>query len=338
MLEHLLGQIYDSTPNPDAVVRIGHARFTILTSSVIRLEFSPTDDFDDTPTVNIIHRKTKTVPTFTVTRDPIRPLVLTIVTDTLELRYDGSNSLSSFTPESLSIQLKRYPYTTWRPGSTPKGNLHGTIRTLDRVGESVDLTCMVPRDTLTYYAHCEEGLLSKDGWTLIDDSLRPRFDTETDPSIVYKAEHTRHSDPEWPWMKGPPSVNIDSATSGRPLVYIDYYFFGHGRQYTEAMQDYITLAGPIPLLPRYVLGPGFSRWYAWGQEEEYNIIQDGFAAHGIPLDGLSVDMDWHPSYPHGLPNPFNIQVEGWTGYTPYPPLFPDFNAFFCAYETTRYFC
>lgn len=36
----------------------------------------------------------------------------------------------------------------------------------------------------------------------------------------------------------------------------------------------------------------------------------GFAAHGIPLDSLSVDMDWHHTYPHGLQNPHGVQIEG----------------------------
>lgn len=48
------------------------------------------------------------------------------------------------------------------------------------------------------------------------------------------------------------------ALQGKPLVYQDLYMFGHGRNYRQAMRDYVALAGPIPLLPRYVLGPGES--------------------------------------------------------------------------------
>lgn len=63
---------------------------------------------------------------------------------------------------------------------------------------------------MTYYAHCEEGLASTDGWVIVDDSLRPRFDTRTDPAEVKKSPDTRHSDPEWPWVRGAPQANVDA--------------------------------------------------------------------------------------------------------------------------------
>ena len=87
-----------------------------------------------------------------------------------------------------------------------------------------------------------------------------------------------------------------SALAGKsPLSHLhqDLYFFGHGLDFPAALRDYVSLAGPIPLLPRYALGPGFSRWYAWNEHEEMqHIIADGFASHGVPLDQLSIDMDW----------------------------------------------
>ena len=55
------------------------------------------------------------------------------------------------------------------------------------------------------------------------------------------------------------------------------------------------------------------RWYAWNEYEELSILQDGFTSHGVPLDQLSIDMDWHPAYPRGLDNPYNVNIEGWTG-------------------------
>ena len=47
----------------------------------------------------------------------------------------------------------------------------------------------------------------------------------------------------------------------------------------------------------------------------------------MPLDQLSIDMDWHPSYPRGLPNVLGVNVEGWTGYSVYPKIFPALGAF-----------
>lgn len=50
----------------------------------------------------------------------------------------------------------------------------------------------------------------------------------------------------------------------------------------------------------------------------------------VPVSCLThspLPQDWHPSYPRGLPNAFGVAVEGWTGYTVYPYLFPELGAF-----------
>ena len=65
----------------------------------------------------------------------------------------------------------------WTPGTTQKGNLKGTDRTLDGFEGNHNI-----------YSHqdmkLEDGLLSTDGWTLIDDSKNFLFD-----------------DSEWPWVE-----------------------------------------------------------------------------------------------------------------------------------------
>jgi alpha-glucosidase (family GH31 glycosyl hydrolase) len=43
-------------------------------------------------------------------------------------------------------------------------------------------------------------------------------------------------------------------------------------------------------MPRYALGPQFSRWYAYGEIDSLVNVQAGFAAHGIPLDVYVIDM------------------------------------------------
>ena len=284
------------------VVRAGaHARFTVLAEALVRLEWSADGAFDDTQTVNIIHRAPEPAPAFFRSGGGGDggggdggggggELVLS--TRLLELRYDAASDAASaaagavgFSPAALSVRLKSFPFTTWRPGAPAAGNLHGTVRTLDRVGEALDLTCLVPRDYMTYYAHCEEGLASRDGWVVVDDSLRPRFEAPGSTSA-------RKPDADWDWPGAAPAANVAAALEGRQGPYQDLYFFGHGRNFSGALADYVRVAGAIPLLPRYALGPGFSRWYAWNQAEEQALVQEGFNAHGLPLDGLSVDMDW----------------------------------------------
>lgn len=61
---------------------------------------------------------------------------------------------------------------------------HGTIRTLDDRVKSLDLTCLQP--SWVNDSHCEEGLVSRDGWALIEDGPRPRLDSS-----------------QWQWSTGP---------------------------------------------------------------------------------------------------------------------------------------
>ena len=124
-----------------------HARFTVLAPAVIRMEYASDSKFDDRATVNILNRLTP-VPAFTVARDGDG---VTITTSALKLVYTGAEGV--FSADNLSVELLVYPFSMWVPGTSAAGNLHGTIRTLDRVGEAVDLTCVVPRDAMTYYAH-----------------------------------------------------------------------------------------------------------------------------------------------------------------------------------------
>lgn len=300
---------YNPVADPKAIVIAGRARFTVLTDALIRLEYADDETFDDSATLMSLNRRLP-VPSFTHTKTGAGKH--TITTGSLELHYDES---LGFTADGLSISLKRHPYSTWRPGAAGRDNLHGTIRTLDRVAESVDLTCLPPQTDMQYYAHCEEGLVSTAGWVLVDDSLRPRINTDS-PEVQ-----------GWPWPTAPPAQNLAGMRTGL-MPYKDWVFFGHGRNYTSALGDYVRIAGRIPLMPRGSLGTGFSRWYAWNQVEETAIMQAGFASHGVPLDLVSIDMDFHPTFPHGgIRSPSGDHVEGWTGYSIYDPLYPSMEGF-----------
>lgn len=68
---------------------------------------------------------------------------------------------AGFNSANLRVRLLVTPHTTWVPGAAPTGNLHGTIRTLDRVGSAVTLACAPVVDAMTYMtvrgACAEEG-------------------------------------------------------------------------------------------------------------------------------------------------------------------------------------
>ncbi|MEA3339064.1 MAG: glycoside hydrolase family 31 protein, partial [Chloroflexota bacterium] len=93
----------------------------------------------------------------------------------------------------------------------------------------------------------------------------------------------------------------------------DWYFFGYGHDYKAALSDYVRFGGRAPLIPRFVLGAWWSRYWAYSAQDLKDLVRD-FERHDLPLDVLVVDMDWHT--PHS-----------WTGYTWNRELFPDPPAF-----------
>lgn len=113
----------------------------------------------------------------------------------------------------------------------------------------------------------EEGVVSRDGWVIIDDSLRPRMDLNAEGSGI-------------PWPRAPPAAALRGDGS-----YSDAYVFAHGRNYTAAVRDFKDLSGPIPLSPRHALGPAFSRWFQWNDVEV-----SGAAAHVCARAGLPALM------------------------------------------------
>ena len=100
----------------------------------------------------------------------------------------------------------------------------------------------------------------------------------------------------------------------------DLYFFGHGHDYVKALRDFVSIAGPIALPPKYVFGVFYSRYWAYSDFEEKTIIRD-FMNHGVPLDVLVLDMDWHYTF-SGHKTPTGNGT-GWTGYTFDNHLFPN---------------
>ncbi len=226
-------------PDPRATIQLPQARFTLLTSRLIRMEYSPQGIFEDHPS-QVIWNRALPVPEFEVRQSGGE---LEIITPHLHFHYLPS---SGFTPHSLWIELKAGG-GTWRFGDPDTGNLLGTARTLDNACGPVEL---------------EPGLVSRLGWTLIDDSSSPVFD-------------------ERGWI----------AARQNPGA-LDLYFLGYGSDYTTCLADFAKISGPVPLIPRWALGNWWSRYWAYTQQELLDLMQD-FKDHEIPLSVCIVDMDWH---------------------------------------------
>ena len=107
----------------------------------------------------------------------------------------------------------------------------------------------------------EHGILSKNGFSLIDDSktMALKSDGTVEPRVGNKK---------------------------------DIYFFGYGHRYLECLKDFYYLCGETPLLPRYTFGNWWSRYHRY-TETEYKDLIERFEREEIPFSVAVVDMDWH---------------------------------------------
>lgn len=294
--------------HPDAVVEVGDARFTVLTDRLIRIEHRGATPqrggggrgrghgggrgggcgcggrlhainyptFVDARTPLVVSRAFP-VPEFTVKRGAEDDAV-EITTPHLRLRYAGGPLTASSLTIALTSANADTHYTVWRYGmDLPTEWPHrGNLATTARTLDGVDGA-----------TELEPGFLATWGFGTLDDS-------------------------------GSPVLTADGWIAPSPCApdAVDMYFFGHGRDYAGALDDFHTLTGPIPMVPRYVLGNWWSRYWKY-DEPSYLALLDHFAAEDIPLSVAVIDMDWHW---------VDIDPEigtGWTGYSWNTDLFPD---------------
>ena len=288
----LYGQSGNPAANPAAMVISGKARFTVLAPGIIRMEYSPGAVFEDHATLTFLNR-TMPVPEYTKKE---KGGWLLIKTSELTLHYRMNSD--SFSTSNLFIDYTvNGKKETWRPGKANRGNLKGTTRTLDGCRGNLKYN----GDTLKI----EDGLISRDGWVVIDDSSRPLFDNS-----------------DWPWVMPRPEKKVQ-----------DLYFFVYGTNYKKMLYDFSCLAGKIALPPKFTFGVWWSRYWEYSDVEFRDLVED-FRIHDVPLDVLVIDMDWHlvnrPEWFDANGNRLKDQAGedyGWTGYTWNRALFPDPEGF-----------
>ena len=281
-----------------AMVVCGNARFTVLTSRLLRMEWSEDGVFEDRATLGIVNRDLD-VPAFDVRKSGSKVI---IKTSDLTLSYAGGGKFSA---ENLTVSFKMadpkakkgVKTVTWRPGHDDSANLLGTCRTLDG--------CDGIR-TLDPY---DPGIISRDGWAIVDESQRHIF-VPVEKDWKYWAECRPEGDRQ------------------------DLYFFGYGHDYMAALGDFVKIAGRIPLPPKYTFGYWWCRYWEYSDLELLDL-SDHFMAYNIPMDAMIIDMDWHETWNErsrtsprrgkngrvGL-DEFGQRI-GWTGYTWKKELFPD---------------
>eukprot|EP00494_Astrolonche_serrata_P028639 UN28906 len=155
---------------------------------------------------------------------------------------------------------------TWYPGKTDDKNLGGTIRTLDGI-HTITLHCsdIDPKVARDHYLYCAYGIPSRNGWGVIYDST----------STVLQSNGY--------WVNGTSPSNSNDQ---------DFYLFMFGTNYKQALKDYSLIGGSIPLVPRYMLGTYFTRWYGYDFHTAQMFL-NRWREKGLPMDVLILDMNWH---------------------------------------------
>ena len=222
-----------------STVRDGKARFEVITPSLIRLEYAADGEFENTPT-QTTEGRLQTDPRFrTGSRNGIR----TIKTSHLTLRWERRSG--PFGKDGLRVRVgKRELRPKLGPNPAPLG---GWRRSLDLVDGPVPL---------------HEGMLSRVGWYLLDDSRTALM--------------------ERGWFEERPA---------REGPYRDLYLFAYGHDYKRGLRDLRKLTGPAPLLPRKAFGVWFSRWWPYGSAD-WRALVERFRAEKVPLDTISIDTDF----------------------------------------------
>ena len=95
-------------------------------------------------------------------------------------------------------------------------------------------------------------------------------------------------------------------------AYNELYVLCYGSEYRKAMSDFFSLAGSVPMLPKWSLGFIYSRWKDYNDQDYKNIVSH-FREEKIPIDAIILDMCWH--------------VDHWYGYKYDMINFPDMRAF-----------
>ncbi len=122
-------------------------RFTILTPSLIRMEYSVDGIFEDRASQSVFFRDFPENEFSTENQDGY----LKIETENLIVSYKANEEFSSNT---LNIQLKIEPASKWYYGEDFE-DLGGTVQTLDQINGKTDL---------------QRGICSRNGFSVMDDS------------------------------------------------------------------------------------------------------------------------------------------------------------------------
>ena len=252
---------------------MGNNRLTLITPTLIRLEYSTNGTFVDAPTYFAYNRESLLRPD-EISIDELGDDTYEIRTKALRIRYKHDGY--PFSTANLHVfYQKNGKEAKFTNRFILRNNLGGPVETLDRVTHEIPMN---------------DGILSKDGWYMIDDArgdlivngwLRPR-DTRT---------HLQ-----------------------------DQYCFIYGNDYKAALRSLGAISGRVPMTRKYIHGVWYCRYWDYTSDEFLDIIR-GYDKHDFPLDNIVFDMGWHTN--DATTGAGHNGLRNWTGYTWNRKLIPD---------------
>lgn len=236
-------------------------RATLLSPSLLRIEYAPTGKFSDHPSLFALH-----APSGQANHAHRQVFTTSAARGSRPLSISTPHFHFSFTPDSHAPHpgnmraLISHPSppadvplvdgrVLWTPASKPLHNLGGTLETLDGVRAPVPTGL---------------GLLARDGWALVDDSDQHLL---VNNWAAHRADFDLHQN-------------------------LDWYLFAYGSDYHAAFHSLAIIAGHVPLPRRSALGSWYSRYWPYTSGEFRGILLE-YRAHAFPLDVMVLDMDWH---------------------------------------------
>ncbi len=201
----------------------------------------------------------------------------------------------TLTKDKLIIENEIF-ILSFNPLLDPKGNLKVVVKGFSKpylFGQKTAHNLMGTARTLDAVngeLKLNDGYFSEDGYVVIDDSVTPLF-------------------------------NPDGSIKRRQNKNIDIIFIASRDDFKEVHAEMAKFMGSVPKFPRYVLGNWWSKYWNYTDQQLLETV-DHFSAMNIPLSVCIIDMDWHLTEIPGHDYRY-----GWTGYTPDPRYFPDFEGF-----------
>jgi len=260
------------TPTENPMV-FGNARLSIITPQLLRLEYAKDGKFIDEPTL-FAYDRSNMLPFDSIEVKDLGDGRYEIKTSALNIKYhdDGFPFSTSNLAVYYTLDGKKKKFTN---RFLPKNNLGGTVETLDRVTKEIPM---------------DDGLLSRDGWYMIDDE---RSDLLVDG-----------------WLK-PRDTNSHIQ---------DQYCFIYGNDYRGALASLGAISGKVPMTRKYIHGVWYCRYWDYTADEFLDIIK-GYDENDFPIDNIVFDMGWHTN--DATTGTGHNGHLNWNGYTWNKELIPD---------------